>query len=361
MSAVEGGSVGAAGPPARAPRYKRRKLSGSTRTSSYDGQIVTVEGQVVTGWIIINVFEEKGESDSEKKDKGKQKGKDIRKGRDKRKKEAGGSDEDIDKTKKFKTKEEVIREYDGKEGGSGRKRSVEEDKTAREKRRRYKDQEGRVSFPFHGRYEGVGWNSQAFLCRKIWKRQRKKALVSRLLEKRDFFCLADTHGGRLEGDGFTPPEGTEAWFSEGTAQRGGVGVIVKKKFLERFSYIDWEEVVEGRAAVLHLDGKEGAMDIWATYFPTGSLANCINEEQGEFKKRRGEDGSAVAPPKVETRNIDWEGLRKQRNRLREIIARRVKEFMGTSTLRRKVKEGGPLPRAIGQEKETRERRNIGLV
>ena len=103
-----------------------------------------------------------------------------------------------------------------------------------------------------------------------------------------FFCRADTHGNRLEGDGFTPPEGTEAWFSEGTAQRGGVGVVAKKKFLKRFSYIDWEEVAEGRAAVLHLDGKEGALDIWATYFPTGSVANCIKEEQeqGEAKKRR---------------------------------------------------------------------------
>ena len=84
--------------------------------------------------------------------------------------------------------------------------------------------------------------------------------------------------------------GCKAWFSQLNSKRAGVGLIVKDKFLSKFKKKPpvWEEVIKGRAGVLHLEGEEGRLDIWTSYFPTGVPENSATEgkRRNKTKKKR---------------------------------------------------------------------------
>ena len=114
--------------------------------------------------------------------------------------------------------------------------------------------------------------------------------------------------------------------------------MVKEKFLDKFRYAEpvWEEVIQGRAGVLHLGGKECQLDIWATCFPTGVNANSTHEkeeEEGSEEEEEDEVGNGNGKLKSGRKSrIDWEAVKKQRSRMREIISRRLMDQSYTLSL-----------------------------
>ena len=114
---------------------------------------------------------------------------------------------------------------------------------------------------------------------KVAGHAAKRHAAQRLLLRRDFLILSETHvteGSRLA---CTNLPGTASWWSCGTAARAGVGIVVKKTFLDKFGLQEprWVEHEPGRLASLHLIGAEGALDITACYMPTG-VARSLHSE-----------------------------------------------------------------------------------
>ena len=100
----------------------------------------------------------------------------------------------------------------------------------------------------------------------------KKRMASSLLAKADFLMLAETHSTVAASTTYTEIPGTLSWWSAGTAQRAGVGIIVRSSFLNRFGSHppEWQEIAPGRLAKLTLRGPEGSLQILTGYMPTGT-------------------------------------------------------------------------------------------
>jgi len=135
--------------------------------------------------------------------------------------------------------------------------------------------------PFSAEYRGVAWNAQGFFACKAFQHEAKRRFVKKLLTKADFVLISESHGTKGGQRAFTDIEGTKAFWSEGTASRGGVGILVKQDFLDKFGEQQpvWKEPCKGRLGCLELRGEKGAMFIWSAYFPTG-CSRPIGEDQG---------------------------------------------------------------------------------
>ena len=92
-----------------------------------------------------------------------------------------------------------------------------------------------------------------------------------LLLKADAVAVQETHSTPGVVGMASSAQNTRAWWSHEGQSTGGVGILVRKGFLEHFveDRIEWVEVVPGRAAILRLDGPEGSLDICTVYLPTG--------------------------------------------------------------------------------------------
>ena len=99
----------------------------------------------------------------------------------------------------------------------------------------------------------------------------KKAV--KLATKNDFVVISEAHCMQGRADALRLPAHLTAFWSDGTAGQAGVGLIVKRQFLELFNPVDmdtdWVQIEPGRVAVLRLNGKHGSMDIFCTYLATG--------------------------------------------------------------------------------------------
>ncbi len=70
----------------------------------------------------------------------------------------------------------------------------------------------------------------------------------------------------------TSSHDVQAWWSHEGQCTGGVGIFVRKAFLEHFleGRAEWVAVVPGRAAMLRLDGRRGSLDLCILHLPTGA-------------------------------------------------------------------------------------------
>ena len=114
------------------------------------------------------------------------------------------------------------------------------------------------------------WNAQALFAVDPRTQGRKWRRLLGLLPKNDIVIVSESHGTTSALLLAEPPSGTQAWWSPGTSRQGGVGVVISLPFLRHFPSRTWEEIRPGRAAVLRLNGPQGAMDIFAAYFQTGN-------------------------------------------------------------------------------------------
>ena len=86
---------------------------------------------------------------------------------------------------------------------------------------------------YEGDYEGVVWNSQAFFHSKAHMHHRKKHYALRTVKKRDFIGVVDAHEAEGGGKVMRLPTGLRSWWSAGTKQRAGVGLLVQESFLNK--------------------------------------------------------------------------------------------------------------------------------
>ena len=112
------------------------------------------------------------------------------------------------------------------------------------------------------------------------------------------------------------PRGIRAFWSHGSARIGGVGILLREQFLQHFRPVqddDWEEIVPGRIAVLHLGGSEGSLDLVTIYMQTGASADdrAARSEAYELLARRCRPSSEVLTVLLG----DWNFTREARERI----------------------------------------------
>ena len=89
--------------------------------------------------------------------------------------------------------------------------------------------------------------------------------------------MAETHS--TEGKDLTARKwpGSRSFWSHGTHQVAGIGIIISNKFLAKLNPIkeeDWLEIIPGRVARLRLEGPAGNLDIYTTYLTSGNDAEA---------------------------------------------------------------------------------------
>ena len=128
---------------------------------------------------------------------------------------------------------------------------------------------------YTGSYRGAIWNAQGFLACKPTKYDKKLKKILSLLRNADFLMINETHstqGKAAAMDTILTKYGLTARWSHGGSRRGGVAVIIKNTFLEKFRSNEpqWFDIEAGTAAIMRLQGKEGNLDIAPIYLPTGN-------------------------------------------------------------------------------------------
>ena len=127
--------------------------------------------------------------------------------------------------------------------------------------------------PYTGDVSVVTWNTQALFAANLSRHEAKYAYVKRLMKKSDVGIWTETHGTVGGNCTWREPEGCVSWWAPwATTACAGVGITVKKTFLENFHAPSarWDVIVPGRAAILRLQGPKGSLHIMAFYFPTGT-------------------------------------------------------------------------------------------
>ena len=114
------------------------------------------------------------------------------------------------------------------------------------------------------------WNAQALFAKDAVRHSLKWGKLLRLLRDHDVVTITESHGTSDSLQLAQAPAGAAAWWAPGTSRRGGVGVVVKESFLQQFPNRDWTVLHPGRAAALRLGGPLGSMDIFVSYFQTGT-------------------------------------------------------------------------------------------
>jgi len=104
----------------------------------------------------------------------------------------------------------------------------------------------------------------------------------RLALAHDFAIFSEAHSLQGRADALRLPPNITAIWSNGSASVAGIGILLNHKFLTRFLPVDierdWEELIPGRVALLHLRGPEGSLDIACVYLPTGD-SNSSQDRQ----------------------------------------------------------------------------------
>ena len=127
-----------------------------------------------------------------------------------------------------------------------------------------------VHGPFYNYFRGCAWN-----CRSLWGNLSSDSFnfAETLMDTLDFAVFLETRENpsrklTLENHFL----GCKV-FSSGISQhRGGIAVVIKQSFLQRFCRQNWQVIVAGRVGALHLDGSEGALTIIAVYCDPSSKA-----------------------------------------------------------------------------------------
>ena len=129
-------------------------------------------------------------------------------------------------------------------------------------------------FPFNGDFKGCSWNGQALFAAKAKKQFPKMRKAIGLSNAHDFTCIQEAHSTEGKTDMLTLPKNLTSCWSNISTSQAGIGIILKKSFLEQFNPVnmenDWTEVIPGRVGRLRLNGPKGAMDIFAIYMDAHS-------------------------------------------------------------------------------------------
>jgi endonuclease/exonuclease/phosphatase family metal-dependent hydrolase len=133
-----------------------------------------------------------------------------------------------------------------------------------------------IEGPFTGTFNACIWN-----CRSLWSKRNDKTFreAIKLAEIHDFLVLLETRENmtRRKYIESVLPASFCLFSTHISARRGGVAIIIKRAFLEKFSATDWSVVVAGRVAKLTLSGPRGKLCIIPAYLDPSSTANQIEQ------------------------------------------------------------------------------------
>ena len=124
-------------------------------------------------------------------------------------------------------------------------------------------------FPFIGPFQGAGWNCQSLFA---YGREDTQKYVLELACKHDFMGLFETRETEERhaaiGSAFFADH--EYFHSDLDQFKGGIGLLVKKVFLQKFLPVngetDWIVIEAGRNGCLKLRGSAGLLHIFVCYF-----------------------------------------------------------------------------------------------
>ena len=134
------------------------------------------------------------------------------------------------------------------------------------------DNTTRHTIPFKGNYKGCSCNLEALMAVRTSRQTAKCNMLKRLMATHDYGTFQETHGTLGKEEAFSIPQGLVGFWSHLSAQKAGVGIILKQSFLDKFATVqkgDFQELEPGRVARLRLRGPEGHLDIWTIYLTTG--------------------------------------------------------------------------------------------
>ena len=142
--------------------------------------------------------------------------------------------------------------------------------------------------PYGGDFIGGAWNGQGFFHSSPSKFKDKRDFLNKHLHSRDFWLISEAHGdmGMVESfSGWLDRKGCVSFWSHCGRHRGGVGIIIKKCFLDRFGLVEpeWLQLVPGEVACLRLRGDAGNLDLFTVYFPTGGQANDDGDSLSDLR------------------------------------------------------------------------------
>ena len=100
-----------------------------------------------------------------------------------------------------------------------------------------------------------------------------------LAEVHDFLVLLETreNATRRKYIESVLPANFCLYLTHISARRGGVAVIIKRTFLEKFTHADRTVVDAGRVAILALSGPQGKLCITAAYLDPSSVSSQIEQ------------------------------------------------------------------------------------
>ena len=134
--------------------------------------------------------------------------------------------------------------------------------------------------PFTGCFQGCTWN-----CRSMWSKRQSStfSFALTLADAHDFCIYTETRETKTRRlmtlDAM--PENLEFFSSGIGARKGGIGIMIKKAFLNQLTAHKWSVASCGRVASLTLDGPCGTLNIIVTYFDPASVEgqlsgiNCV--------------------------------------------------------------------------------------
>ena len=126
--------------------------------------------------------------------------------------------------------------------------------------------------PYTGNYRGCSWNCEALMAVKAARQAAKCSQMSKLMASHDFGVFVEAHCTAGKERAFALPQDCVGHWSHFSARRAGVGIVLRRSFLEKFATFqdgDFQELEPGRIARLRLRGPAGNLDIWAVYLTTG--------------------------------------------------------------------------------------------
>ena len=118
--------------------------------------------------------------------------------------------------------------------------------------------------PFAGTFRGCIWN-----CRSLWSKRNGNTIreALKLVEIHDFLVLLETRETETRRKYIEAVLPADYCFysTRINAKKGGVAIIIKRAFLDRFTRTDWSVAVPGRVGKLVLNGPDGKLCIIAAY------------------------------------------------------------------------------------------------
>jgi len=131
--------------------------------------------------------------------------------------------------------------------------------------------------PFCGSYSGLTWNAQGFFHSRPKDFSKRRDFFMRHLKGKDFGLVSELHGDpgmSAVFNEYLAKEGYTGFWHHFNRRRAGVGIVVSNDFLMKFSRKspEWIPVAQGEVSCLRLFGKEGDLDLFSIYMPTGNQA-----------------------------------------------------------------------------------------